>query len=160
MIPLKELEERVLRGIARLDCEYPGWYRRINMQSLDLQDCLNCVVGQLYGDFEEYVLTEARKKDLTVDTRIPGWICSIRAIVLADLAEYGFYLTGDDIIAYGAITYDGVDHDQNYENLTAIWKKHIQAKLEADSKSVSTKRPNRRRKSAIRTRLLQLGSRI
>ena len=43
------VEARVARGAAWLDSEQPGWERRIDLATLDLQDSCRCVLGQVFG---------------------------------------------------------------------------------------------------------------
>lgn len=41
----------VNNGIAYLNEREPGWIVRINLDTLDLSDAHNCILGQLYGVF-------------------------------------------------------------------------------------------------------------
>ena len=41
----------VRRGAALLDRKLPGWHTRINLNTLDLNDCEACILGQLYGKY-------------------------------------------------------------------------------------------------------------
>jgi hypothetical protein len=43
--------ERVARGAAYLDDADPGWYRRVDPQTLSLSSGRHCVLGQLHGEF-------------------------------------------------------------------------------------------------------------
>ena len=47
------IEQRVARGAAFLDARHPGWAARIDLDWLDLSMCDRCVLGQLFGDFNE-----------------------------------------------------------------------------------------------------------
>jgi hypothetical protein len=40
--------ERVARGAALLDREYPGWHQRIDLSVLDLANSCRCILGQVY----------------------------------------------------------------------------------------------------------------
>jgi hypothetical protein len=40
---------RVYVGILWLDSQFPDWYMRINLDTLDMQDSRFCILGQLYG---------------------------------------------------------------------------------------------------------------
>jgi hypothetical protein len=40
--------ERVARGAAWLDEKYPQWFTKIDLSILDLGDCTQCVLGQVY----------------------------------------------------------------------------------------------------------------
>lgn len=46
-----ELLPRVEKGVALLDAHDPDWWRRINVQALDLSSCVRCVIGQLCGNY-------------------------------------------------------------------------------------------------------------
>ena len=39
----------IQRGMALLDEQVPDWWQRIRVDRLMLEDCKNCVVGQLFG---------------------------------------------------------------------------------------------------------------
>ena len=41
----------VENGAAVLDREVPGWIFLINLDTLDLEDCNRCVLGQVFGGF-------------------------------------------------------------------------------------------------------------
>lgn len=60
------LEDRVARGADWLDTNYPDWWRTINLDLLDVGDCTVCVLGQLYGDFEEGARRFAQSHGLDV----------------------------------------------------------------------------------------------
>lgn len=45
------IQERVEAGAAWLDANRPGWVDRINLETLALERCFDCVLGQIYGDF-------------------------------------------------------------------------------------------------------------
>ena len=38
--------DRVARGAAYMDENYPGWERKINLDTLDIQDGCKCILGQ------------------------------------------------------------------------------------------------------------------
>src|SRR6476661_1172261 len=50
----EEYTERVrqsVRSAARvLDFEIPGWEDRVNTETLDIADCKNCILGQLFAE--------------------------------------------------------------------------------------------------------------
>lgn len=52
------LEVRVTAGIAWLEKGDPAWASRINLDTLNLMDCTECVIGQLWGDYGEFVNME------------------------------------------------------------------------------------------------------
>lgn len=49
----QEAWTRASRGAAFLDRCYPDWFRRINVQRLELSSRSCCIVGQLFGDFQK-----------------------------------------------------------------------------------------------------------
>lgn len=42
------IEARVARGAAWLDEKYPGWFNVIDLGTLKLSDCHQCILGQVY----------------------------------------------------------------------------------------------------------------
>ncbi len=47
------LRARVGRGVELLDREAPGWWERVELGALELTSCTGCVVGQLFGHYEQ-----------------------------------------------------------------------------------------------------------
>ena len=45
----ESLATRVRRGVALLDRVMPGWHDRIDVDTLDINFCHRCVLGQLFG---------------------------------------------------------------------------------------------------------------
>jgi hypothetical protein len=48
---LEELRRNVLRGAAWLDAKNPSWWAEIDLVKLEMSNCTNCVLGQLYYAF-------------------------------------------------------------------------------------------------------------
>lgn len=48
----RELKKRVKKGIEFLDNEIPDWKQQIKLDELDLGKCRKCILGQLFGDYE------------------------------------------------------------------------------------------------------------
>lgn len=48
---MSTIAERVEAGAKWLDANRPGWVDRINLNTLDLGYCTQCVLGQLDGDY-------------------------------------------------------------------------------------------------------------
>lgn len=45
-------EAQIAKGVEYLDKDLgPSWVERINLKRLRLDDCLSCVIGQLYGNY-------------------------------------------------------------------------------------------------------------
>jgi hypothetical protein len=65
---MSTIAERVAAGAAFLDEHDPGWFRRVHVASLRLEDCFSCVLGQLAGRYDdgldEYGLDAVRSVDL------------------------------------------------------------------------------------------------
>jgi len=43
----------VITGPSLLDDKYPGWYKKIDLEKLDMYSAYNCILGQLYGTFRK-----------------------------------------------------------------------------------------------------------
>ena len=43
--------DRVARGVEYLNKYNPDWYKQVHIESLEIQDCLGCVLGQLHGSY-------------------------------------------------------------------------------------------------------------
>lgn len=69
----------VQAGAELLDRVHPGWFEKINVETLDLVECDRCVLGQLYGHFRKGV--EAVGLPVTLYNMYVG-------------AEYGFNVYG------------------------------------------------------------------
>lgn len=41
----------VLNGIKYLNEHHPGWLSRIDLDTLDLKSCQDCVLGQVFGEY-------------------------------------------------------------------------------------------------------------
>lgn len=48
-----DIRSRVAKGAAVLDRIRPGWALQIWAPGLDISDCMDCMLGRLYGSFEE-----------------------------------------------------------------------------------------------------------
>lgn len=42
------MAEAVARGVALLDDKRPGWWQKIDVAELEMDDCSQCVLGQLF----------------------------------------------------------------------------------------------------------------
>ena len=49
-------KEAVARGAALLDEKVPGWWKVIDLEKLRMQNCTNCMLGQLFGHETELAL--------------------------------------------------------------------------------------------------------
>lgn len=57
---------RVSRAAKFLDENSPGWAYKIRLRELDIESCENCILGQLFGDYDEGM----DKLDLYEDTNL------------------------------------------------------------------------------------------
>lgn len=48
-----EYDPHVQRGMMLLDEERPGWEDELDLGTLNVADPHNCVLGQLYGEYQE-----------------------------------------------------------------------------------------------------------
>ena len=46
------LARRHKRGVKRLDEKRPGWYRRVYTVTLDMASSRDCVLGQVFDDYD------------------------------------------------------------------------------------------------------------
>lgn len=94
-------EKRVKRGAALLDKDLPGWFRKVDVHVLDVQDTARCVVGQCYG----------------------SWIDGTGRLGLRDgveQSEHGFNLAWEE--------YNSAWEDAYVNELNLLWVKEIEAR--------------------------------
>lgn len=46
-----EFEVRVRRGALHLDATVPGWADKVDVGTLDIGSCFDCIIGQLVGPY-------------------------------------------------------------------------------------------------------------
>jgi hypothetical protein len=104
------IDDRVAAGSAWLDANRPGWWQRIDLDTLDLGDTCNCVLGQEYGHYFE------------APDEVAG-----------DDAGDASIERGYDVLAQWA-TPGRTEHAVSEEvaALTAAWRTLIQARRDAD----------------------------
>ncbi len=70
---LPRLARRVAAGASFLDRHEPGWHRRVDPDTLDAADVGRCVLGQLFGGFEQGLaeLTACRCDEVAAYHRDP-----------------------------------------------------------------------------------------
>jgi hypothetical protein len=109
------IPERVARGAAALDERKPGWNEQIDLDVLDLNNCNNCILGQLYGHYAG--APQALKWLDPLD--VAGYIAP----------DYGFdrrpsLFVGD--ADYRALAEEAADAE--YDALTEEWRRVITAR--------------------------------
>lgn len=107
----ENVRERVRRGAEYLDDMDPGWHRRVDADTLELEDGQHCVLGQLHGDFR---LGLGRSQVLTLSSA-----------PRASLSP----------VAYGFKCVEGVSEEwqaRDYELLTAAWRTAVRGRWDDD----------------------------
>ena len=65
---MSSLRDRAAAGAAFLDRVKPDWFKRVNLDTLDLSCDDTCVLGQLHGDYlrgmDKYGLDNERAREL------------------------------------------------------------------------------------------------
>ena len=119
-----EIAQAVHAGADLLDHARPGWYRRIDLDLLNLDSCFDCILGQAYGEeFSalsnrpprintpyKYALIRLDEADLTPEASTD--IDSSWSLDFGWSQDFGFFAGEDDIAA-----------------VTAAWKAVILGKL-------------------------------
>jgi len=105
------VQERVERGAAYLDEVDPGWHRRVNADTLELEDGQHCVLGQLHGGFR---LGLGRSHVLSLSSAPRASLSPV---------DYGFKCVENVSEAWQA---------RDYELLTAAWREAVRARTAAD----------------------------
>lgn len=49
---MTSMAKKVKAGAELLDERRPGWAKEINLATLNLEECDECIQGQLYGEFQ------------------------------------------------------------------------------------------------------------
>lgn len=71
--------QKVLKGASFLDERYPDWFKKIDLSRLEMNQCLDCILGQLYGLYEtgKEVLNlgsfNARNYGFNLFEEVEGW---------------------------------------------------------------------------------------
>lgn len=93
-------EEAVAKGVALLDAQMPGWDQNINLGTLEMESCTQCIVGQIF------IATGVTVGKTYTDSQV-----FIEGINLLGLS----YGTDDEIDEqYGFCLYDD-DTDEDYD---------------------------------------------
>jgi hypothetical protein len=102
-IDLERIRKHVARGAAFLDEKRPGWADRIDLDSLSLEDCTMCVLGQEYEDDPAYDSSEFGNP-----FEAGAWQLFGEAFNFDDnapvLIEHGFSEKGGNLAAWEALT--------------------------------------------------------
>ena len=107
-LTVEQLWPRVEKGVALLHEKRPGWYRRVDVGTLDLRSCPYCVLGQLGGGYRVLSGYKNPSRTAIAELGISG-------------PEYGFSLDDEDSKS-----------SRNWGTLTRLWAGEIAACLAAD----------------------------
>lgn len=64
MVDASALKARVAAGAAYLDEVRPGWHDAVNVERLSMDHPEDCVIGQVFGDYDDYVNAQGIGRDL------------------------------------------------------------------------------------------------
>ncbi len=105
---MDDVQERVANGAALLDEKIPGWELRINLQELNLSSCVTCVLGQLYGHYDE----------------------GMEEIFPAEVCECGEEHLSMERSAPHGFSASGIDTGEQYTALDVEWTRVIKERLD------------------------------
>lgn len=110
-ITAEKARERVQRGATYLDEVDPDWYRRVDSDTLELEDGKHCILGQLHGEFR---LGLGRSHLITMSSAPRTSLSPV---------NYGFKCV------------EGVSDEwqaRDYKLLNAAWKEAVRSRQEVD----------------------------
>lgn len=96
------MEEKVTAGGMVLDMEKPGWYRKIDLDTLTIRSCTDCVLGQVFNGFD------TGKKELGISIG----------------ADYGFALNTAQATPY--------ETRMEWNKLKELWIEEVEMRLVAE----------------------------
>jgi hypothetical protein len=108
---LDAIDKAAEKGAKRLDQRKPGWFRKIDQKKLDLGSTCYCVLGQLYGEYNEE----------SIATVVGGWVRKLtgsRSSVYSVAERYGFTVPSE--------ADDWVEDDPNWQESkrsTVVWNR-------------------------------------
>ncbi len=101
------MQDRINDGMKLLDREFPGWEKKIDLGTLNVNRFSSCVLAQLYGSYYEGIWT-----------LFPS--------------NTGFFSRDDMAVRYGF--YPGGDwYDHTDEDVTFLWKESISSHLQQET---------------------------
>ena len=107
-------QERVTAGAFALDAAKPGWENQIDLDRLDVSSPVNCVLGQLYGEY-----TNAPKSLRMGETELGFYANSVTKVDGMSLADY-----------FDCMTSLSKEVHAEYEALTSAWKDLVTSRRE------------------------------
>lgn len=115
-----DFSKQIDNGIRLLDEHKPGWYNDVDLETLELNNCMHCVLGQLYGDEMDSVCVSAFDAG-----------CHILHLNEEESAIHGFDLPWE--VEMDDSFYD--QRMQHWQRLTDQWKSAIRSLRAADAQS-------------------------
>jgi hypothetical protein len=79
------MKPELKRGVEYLDKIDPLWHEKINSETLDINNVVNCVIGQLFGDWKHGFLCRDDPDHPNHEDSYPEFVN------FAKYEEYGFY---------------------------------------------------------------------
>lgn len=92
----------VENGAEWLDVHAPGWYKRVNLDTLYMKDCYRCILGQVFGGISNMYIGPSGM----------------------DIAEHRYQLNISDMIEMGFES----ETIENYDELYDEWVKVISSR--------------------------------
>ena len=83
MLTQSSIRRRVLRGMAKLDTVNPGWFKKINLNNLDVSNFYKCPLGQLFGNYSKGYI-RAGYSDIDIKSRELHGFTAMGCSVLED----------------------------------------------------------------------------
>ena len=152
---LATFTERVQRGALLLDEKIPGWYAKINLDRLDLENTENCVLGQVFDepvtmpqwqlsgfdsaeallkdpDWEGVSMEEACEEQCTSNVALGIhvlWNVDVEDLDYDDGGEHATTMHGfDNVTGPG---YPGIDYLYAWDVMDFLWMDEVVSRQEA-----------------------------
>jgi hypothetical protein len=109
------IQARVARGVALLDEKQPGWDALVDPRHLNIEDCGDCVLGQVYRN----------KGDGSLTAFEAG------AVDLIGMDDYHFWNNAPALVAHGFSA--GAGENDAFDDLTDEWTRVIEGRWAATS---------------------------
>lgn len=117
-----EAADHVNRGAALLDEHVPGWYDKIDIEQLEMSECANCVLGQVFAD-------QVPEKELSqIDYGLWGYEIGLEQLGLTDDEE-----DDNSDVRHGFDRFRGTetwdeDYMKDYDLLKQYWVEAVESR--------------------------------
>ena len=111
----REARDRATRGAELLDKAMPTWFKKIDLKSLDLADCSNCMCGQLAQHSRAAIVVEELDEGYSGYAAFKGYLAR----------KFGFYEWGGFSYDHGFLGNSGAE----YKRLDTAWERLIRNRL-------------------------------